>query len=259
MRACSCRCSATPGSAAARCRRWTPRTASSSAASAAELRIKNTPQLQFVYDDTPERGMRITRAARPGRPVLMGGSNGSLSARERGAAGDPRARALLPDHARASRRRRRRLAGRHAAGADGARQGRARVPARRGVPAARTSTASSSSRGWSPSRPRTSPSATLIFLDCGNIDRSPPTCSSATTQLIINIDHHHDNTRFGDDQPRRPARLVHGRDGVGPDARARRAGHAARSPRRSTSAWSPTRAASCTRTPARARTRWRPS
>ena len=26
----------------------------------AELRIKNTPQLQFVYDDTPERGMRIT-------------------------------------------------------------------------------------------------------------------------------------------------------------------------------------------------------
>ena len=26
----------------------------------AELRMKNTPQLQFVYDDTPERGMRIT-------------------------------------------------------------------------------------------------------------------------------------------------------------------------------------------------------
>ena len=25
-----------------------------------ELRIKNTPTLQFVYDDTPERGMRIT-------------------------------------------------------------------------------------------------------------------------------------------------------------------------------------------------------
>ena len=27
---------------------------------AAELRIKNTPQLQFIYDDTVERGMRIT-------------------------------------------------------------------------------------------------------------------------------------------------------------------------------------------------------
>jgi ribosome-binding factor A len=25
-----------------------------------ELRMKNTPQLQFVYDETPERGMRIT-------------------------------------------------------------------------------------------------------------------------------------------------------------------------------------------------------
>ena len=25
-----------------------------------ELRIKHTPQLQFVYDDTPERGMRIS-------------------------------------------------------------------------------------------------------------------------------------------------------------------------------------------------------
>src|SRR5919112_3635900 len=27
---------------------------------AAELRIKNTPQLQFIYDDTADRGMRIT-------------------------------------------------------------------------------------------------------------------------------------------------------------------------------------------------------
>ena len=25
-----------------------------------ELRMKHTPQLQFVYDDTPERGMRIS-------------------------------------------------------------------------------------------------------------------------------------------------------------------------------------------------------
>ena len=28
---------------------------------ASELRLKNTPQLAFVYDDTPERGMRITQ------------------------------------------------------------------------------------------------------------------------------------------------------------------------------------------------------
>ena len=35
----------------------------------------------------------------------------------------------------------------------------------------------------------------LIFLDCGNIDRSPVGESQA--QLVINVDHHHDNTRFG--------------------------------------------------------------
>src|SRR4051812_41867429 len=35
---------------------------------------------------------------------------------------------------------------------------------------------------------------TLVFLDCGNIDRSPLSVEGA---LVINVDHHHDNTRFG--------------------------------------------------------------
>jgi phosphoesterase RecJ-like protein len=35
---------------------------------------------------------------------------------------------------------------------------------------------------------------TLVFLDCGNIDRSPLSVEGA---LIINVDHHHDNTNFG--------------------------------------------------------------
>jgi phosphoesterase RecJ-like protein len=35
----------------------------------------------------------------------------------------------------------------------------------------------------------------LIFLDCGNIDRSP--VGDANAKLVINVDHHHDNTRFG--------------------------------------------------------------
>ncbi len=35
---------------------------------------------------------------------------------------------------------------------------------------------------------------TLIFLDCGNIDRSPMGGDGA---VVLNIDHHHDNTRFG--------------------------------------------------------------
>src|SRR3954451_15296914 len=70
-----------------------------------------------------------------------------------------------------------------------------------------TGTASSGSRAWPPRRRATSAperpadlcQRTLIFLDCANIDRTP------AEQLrredggaqILNIDHHHDNTRFG--------------------------------------------------------------
>ena len=46
-----------------------------------ELRIKNTPQLQFVYDDTVGARHADHRAARPGRPRLMG-ANGAQSSRE---------------------------------------------------------------------------------------------------------------------------------------------------------------------------------
>jgi phosphoesterase RecJ-like protein len=36
---------------------------------------------------------------------------------------------------------------------------------------------------------------TVIFLDCGNIDRNPAEVREGAH--ILNIDHHHDNTRFG--------------------------------------------------------------
>jgi bifunctional oligoribonuclease and PAP phosphatase NrnA len=39
---------------------------------------------------------------------------------------------------------------------------------------------------------------TVIFLDCGNIDRMPVDFLTNGGNFIINIDHHHDNTRFGD-------------------------------------------------------------
>jgi bifunctional oligoribonuclease and PAP phosphatase NrnA len=39
---------------------------------------------------------------------------------------------------------------------------------------------------------------TIVFLDCGNIDRMPVEWLTAGGNDIINIDHHHDNTRFGD-------------------------------------------------------------
>ena len=38
---------------------------------------------------------------------------------------------------------------------------------------------------------------TIVFLDCGNIDRMPVDFLQAQGLHILNIDHHHDNTRFG--------------------------------------------------------------
>jgi phosphoesterase RecJ-like protein len=39
---------------------------------------------------------------------------------------------------------------------------------------------------------------TVIFLDCGNIDRMPVDFLAEDGELVVNIDHHHDNTLFGD-------------------------------------------------------------
>lgn len=38
---------------------------------------------------------------------------------------------------------------------------------------------------------------TVVFLDCGNIDRNPADVLKRDGAHILNIDHHHDNTRFG--------------------------------------------------------------
>jgi bifunctional oligoribonuclease and PAP phosphatase NrnA len=38
---------------------------------------------------------------------------------------------------------------------------------------------------------------TIVFLDCGNIDRMPVDFFQREDVHILNIDHHHDNTRFG--------------------------------------------------------------
>jgi phosphoesterase RecJ-like protein len=37
----------------------------------------------------------------------------------------------------------------------------------------------------------------VIFLDCGNIDRMPVDFLKSDGIKVINVDHHHDNTRFG--------------------------------------------------------------
>ena len=38
---------------------------------------------------------------------------------------------------------------------------------------------------------------TLVFLDCGNVDRTPEGFLRDPEARSVNIDHHHDNTRFG--------------------------------------------------------------
>ncbi len=38
---------------------------------------------------------------------------------------------------------------------------------------------------------------TIVFLDCGNIDRNPADVLKREGAHIVNIDHHHDNTLFG--------------------------------------------------------------
>jgi phosphoesterase RecJ-like protein len=38
---------------------------------------------------------------------------------------------------------------------------------------------------------------TIVFLDCGNIDRNPAEALKRHGARILNIDHHHDNTHFG--------------------------------------------------------------
>jgi len=38
---------------------------------------------------------------------------------------------------------------------------------------------------------------TIVFLDCGNIDRNPADALKREGAHILNVDHHHDNTLFG--------------------------------------------------------------
>jgi bifunctional oligoribonuclease and PAP phosphatase NrnA len=38
---------------------------------------------------------------------------------------------------------------------------------------------------------------TIVFLDCGNLERNPATAFQRSSAHILNIDHHHDNTQFG--------------------------------------------------------------
>jgi phosphoesterase RecJ-like protein len=45
--------------------------------------------------------------------------------------------------------------------------------------------------------PADSAERTIVFLDCGNLDRNPAEAFKRPGAHILNIDHHHDNTSFG--------------------------------------------------------------
>jgi len=47
------------------------------------------------------------------------------------------------------------------------------------------------------SLPEDAEGRTIVFLDCGNLDRMPVSFLGRDDAHIVNIDHHHDNTRFG--------------------------------------------------------------
>ena len=98
-----------------------------------------------------------------------------------------------------------------------------------------------------------------MFLDCGNIDRMPVDFLQADGLHILNIDHHHDNTRFGTVNLVVPhasctAEIVwHLAKELGAEITPRIADALYTGPRHRH------RASSCTRTPRPRRTAWPPS
>ena len=107
------------------------------------------------------------------------------------------ARREVPPHdAREPRRRRARVAARDARDPRAARQGLRDVHVGRGVPAA-VRVPQLPLDGLHEPPPDDLDERTIVFLDCGNIDRMPVDFLQRDDAHIVNIDHHHDNTRFG--------------------------------------------------------------
>ena len=207
--------------------------------------------------------MRVERAASTPRPRTerdappMSDRRSTPPSRQRALDELRDGRALPARHARAPRRRRARLAVAMHGLLTRARQGLADVHRRPTTCRCRTSTASSSSTALvSDAARRTSTSARSSSSTAATSTATRSTSLKRDGAHILNIDHHHDNTRFGD--------VNH----VVPDAsctaeivwdlmhdlgvRRRR-----RSPRRSTSGWSPTPAVHVREHRRRARTHGR--
>ena len=157
-----------------------PAARASPASCASSARRRST----FAYDDTTERALRA-RADRshdeePSAREHRSSTPARGDARGRSSR-DPHGGPLRARHPREPRRRRARLARRHARRALRARQGLGHVHGRERVPAARTSTASSTSTACVAAPPDDVDERTVVFLDCGNIDRNPVDGAQAAT------------------------------------------------------------------------------
>ena len=212
-------------------------------------------RVRLRLDDRPRAARRDAAA---GASDERGGIGGARHARA-GAARDPHAASASPSsrHEHLDGDALGSLVAMQARAAR-ARQGLGDRDRARGVPAAAGVPLLRARRAAAPRRPQDLDERTAIFLDCGNLDRNPLAALRDAEPLA----EHRPPPRqhaLRHRQPRRRGGLLHRRDRLGPDARARRRADAARSPRRSTSGWSPTPAASPTRTRRRARTAWPPS
>ena len=153
--------------------------------------MKRTPQLAFEYDPTVERGVRMTQLIdelAPDRRRVTCRRSRTLCVRTTASCWSPTRTRTATRSARCSRRSSR--------STRSARTARCTSTATRRC---RASTASCRSRASAASRPRTPPSACCVALDCANEQRiGPDPTLLEQAPLTLDIDHHHDNSRFGD-------------------------------------------------------------
>ena len=169
-----------------------------------ELRLRRTPHAHVLNTITSvERGVHMTKLIEesPRRPA--GADRGGTATTRRltstrSSEALRGARPLPRRHAREPRRRRARLDARDDARAARARQGRVDVPDRHGAAAGRVR-ASCSSTG-SARRCRTTSASACCSRSTARTSAASarPRPASSGAELVVNVDHHHDNTRFGD-------------------------------------------------------------
>ncbi len=164
---------------------------------AAETRMKRTPTLTFHYDPTVETGMRISQILDEGEGEVSDAIGATATEIERAAAElRDRDRFILTAHE----------------GPDGDALGSLLAMHHLLTQLGKDSLMFMAAKEFPlpieyrflpleevfHESPADMADRTVVFLDCGNIDRMPVDFLTEGGNFTINIDHHHDNTRFGD-------------------------------------------------------------